>query len=245
MASTNCKSPPIWTEEKSYDIWKSEIDLWLVVTDLQKPKRAPAIVLSLQGRKRDVAREIPLAELNHENGVATLLAKLKDYFAKNCVDSEFEAYDKFHELTRGADQKMLDYLLAIETAYQRIERLEISLPEAVQACKLLHGANLQVNERQMVLAATSTLSTTAMKSSLKRVFFVTLSQTAKTEVKDVKHEPILKTVEINSQDDEHESSEQTAFYGNKAKKFKRAFHRGRGSNSRGKYQRSKFRPKSS
>ena len=74
---------------------------------------------------------------------------------------------------------------------------------------------------------------------------MTLSQTAKTEVKDVKHEPILKTVEINSQDDEHESSEQTAFYGNKAKKFKRAFHRGRGSNSRGKYQRSKFRPKSS
>ena len=82
MASTNCKSPPIWTQEKSCDIWKSEIDLWVVVTDLQKPKRAPAIVLSLQGRKRDVAREIPLAQLNHENGVATLLAKLKDYFVK-------------------------------------------------------------------------------------------------------------------------------------------------------------------
>ena len=46
----------------------------------------------------------------------------------------------------------------------------MSLPDAVQACKLLHGANLQVNERQMVLAATSTLSTTAMKSTLKRVF---------------------------------------------------------------------------
>ena len=73
----NCKTPPIWTDDKSFDNWANEIDLWLVLTDLKKEKRAPSIVLALQGRKRDVAREIPLAELNRVDGVQVLLAKLK------------------------------------------------------------------------------------------------------------------------------------------------------------------------
>ena len=233
-SGNNCKTPPIWTDDKSFDNWASEIDLWLVVTDLKKEKRAPSIVLSLQGRKRDVAREIPLAELNHVDGVQALLAKLKEYFAKSSIDSSFEAYVNFQELTRKSGQPMMEYLLAYESAYQRIEKLEMKLPESVQACKLLYGASLQLTERQMVLAATKDLDVQSMKGTLKRVFCDTLTQTSQ-DARELKQEPVFKVTQVDSDTDNTAGEEQSAFYGGSGpKKFKFAYQRGRrGSSGRG------------
>ena len=72
------KTPPIWSDNRSFESWKAEIEMWLVNTDIQVKKRAPIIVLTLQGRKREVAKQVPIGGLNHEDGVTRLLAKLQE-----------------------------------------------------------------------------------------------------------------------------------------------------------------------
>ena len=69
------KTPPIWSDDRSFESWKAEIEMWLVITDIQVNKRAPTFVLTLQGRKREVAKQLPIGDLNHEDGVTRLLAK--------------------------------------------------------------------------------------------------------------------------------------------------------------------------
>ena len=71
--------------------------MWLVITDLPKAKQAPALALSLTGRKRELAREIPLSELNHDDGVTKLREKL-NCFAKNEVDTMYEIFVIFENL---------------------------------------------------------------------------------------------------------------------------------------------------
>ena len=102
------KSPPIWPDDRSFGSWNTEIEMWLVITDIQVDKRAPTIVLTLQGRKREVARQVPIGDLNHEDGVTRLLAKLAEYFAKDTVDSAYEAYVKFEELKRQPTSSIAD-----------------------------------------------------------------------------------------------------------------------------------------
>ena len=38
------KTPPIWSDDRSFESWKAEIEMWLVITDIQVNKRAPTIV---------------------------------------------------------------------------------------------------------------------------------------------------------------------------------------------------------
>ncbi len=88
------KNPPKF-EESSYDTWKNEVDIWELVTDLEKKKRALAVTLSLSGKARDTALAIKAEDLNKDTGMQTLLVALDKVFLKETVDSAYEAYTNF------------------------------------------------------------------------------------------------------------------------------------------------------
>ncbi len=71
--NTNYRVPPAFDEKKSYESWKNEIEIWTRVTDLDKKKQALTITLSLTGRARDTALEIPMDDLNKDDGMKTLM----------------------------------------------------------------------------------------------------------------------------------------------------------------------------
>ena len=56
------KSPPVWGANVPFDFWLNEVKVWQAVTDLTVKKQGLAVALSLQGRRRDVALEIPIAQ---------------------------------------------------------------------------------------------------------------------------------------------------------------------------------------
>ena len=70
---TNYKSPPILSDEKGYDVWRNEISMWQLVTDLDQKKQALAVTLCFSGRAREAALEIKAEELNTNNGTKILL----------------------------------------------------------------------------------------------------------------------------------------------------------------------------
>ena len=92
MTTTSYKVPPGWPDDKTFDQWENEDKMWRCVTDLDAKQQAVAIALTLSGRKREVASEISLSELNADNGLNKLLAKLKEVFDVHCVDKAFEDY---------------------------------------------------------------------------------------------------------------------------------------------------------
>ena len=102
-------APPSWDDDKSFDVWKSELDLWKMVTDLTEQKQGPAIVLTLTGRKREVAMELSAEELSAEDGLNKVLNVLSKAFAEEKCYALYEVYETFESIQRG-DKDMTSFL---------------------------------------------------------------------------------------------------------------------------------------
>ena len=132
-------------------------------------KIAPAVALILTSRKRDVAMELPITELNATGGLKTLTDKLQSIFDVHGRDKSFNDYCAFESYHRKENQSMSDYVIVFERNYQRISSSDLKLPENILACKILFSARLDVKERQVVLLSTETFDLAKMKSTLLRI----------------------------------------------------------------------------
>ena len=129
--SRSYKTPPEILEH-DYETWRREIEFWQLVADLDKKKQALPIALSLPGKYRDVATSILVGDLNADDGVTILLAKLDKHFQKNAIDSAYEAYRDFDKLPRQPDQSLTDFIQCFEKKYSALRKYSMTLPETVQ-----------------------------------------------------------------------------------------------------------------
>ncbi len=61
-------APPALLKNK-YSTWKKEMQIWELVTSLDKTKRAPIVFLSLEGKAREAILKLDTAVLNSEDGM--------------------------------------------------------------------------------------------------------------------------------------------------------------------------------
>ena len=52
------KNPPVLSETKSYQQWSKQLNIWHMITDVDKKKIALVVILSLSGKARETALEI-------------------------------------------------------------------------------------------------------------------------------------------------------------------------------------------
>ena len=52
------KNPPVLSETKSYQQWSKQLNIWQMITDVDKKKIALVVILSLSGKARKTALEI-------------------------------------------------------------------------------------------------------------------------------------------------------------------------------------------
>ena len=169
MAS-NYKNPPKFETTSTYETWKNEVEIWQLVTELDKKKQALALTLSLSGKAREAALNIKAEDLNKDDGMSTLITKLDTVFLKEKKDSAYEAYKDFDSYRRIDDMNINEYVTEFDQKYQKSVKYEMMLPDAVLAFKVLENAGLTVQERQLALTACSELKYDNMKSALKRIF---------------------------------------------------------------------------
>ena len=80
-----------------------EIDLRAIVTDLDKKRSSHC------GRKREVATEIPIGDLNDDGGLKKLLDKLQ-VFGADETDQIFEAFVNFEQVSRDSTTGIAEYI---------------------------------------------------------------------------------------------------------------------------------------
>ena len=166
----NYKNPPVFLDEKDYDTWKNEIEIWRLMTDLSKKKQALAVTLTLSGKARETAIQVPAASLNADDGMDVLISELDKCFLQEVKDSAYQAYKNFDTFVRSDTQSCNDYIIEFEHKYNRAKKFKMELPDAILAFKLLESANLSEKEKQLALTACHDLTFMNMKSALKRIF---------------------------------------------------------------------------
>ena len=88
-------NPPLLSEAKSYDDWIKLVDIWQKVTDVEKAKQGPVLLLSLEGEAQEAALQIPTDDLLKDDGVLTLIKRLDDLFKKDDVVKKYQVLEHF------------------------------------------------------------------------------------------------------------------------------------------------------
>ena len=92
-----------------------------------------------------------------------LFEKLDMVFKSEKVDETYSTYAKFINFRKESGISMNDYVLEYEHQYHRMTEHDMKLPDAVLAFKLLNGASLSQEERQLALAVGNDLKFVTMK----------------------------------------------------------------------------------
>lgn len=169
MAS-NYKAPPRMDEECTYERWKKEIALWEVFTELKEEKRAPAICLSLTGKAREAALELPVEKLTEKTGVQELILKLDSLFLKDSEQRMYAAYDNFEKFKRTTDMNINDFIIEFEKRNAKLKEHKIILPDPVLAYRLLNSSEIGSDKEQLARATITTLTYHNMKNQLRKIF---------------------------------------------------------------------------
>ena len=74
------KIPPVLSETKGYEQWSKELNIWRMITNVDKKKQALVVTLSLSGKARETALEIDSSELNADDGIDILIKQLDAVF---------------------------------------------------------------------------------------------------------------------------------------------------------------------
>ena len=139
MSSYN--TPPVWPEDRPFEQWLQELEVWRLVTELAASKQAPAVLLSLSGERKEVGLRLTPTELSADDGLNTLIAKLKEAFGHEGADRTFELYLQFEQIIRD-EESMTNFIQKFEAAYNRIEALGRLSDESIELfimhlCKML------------------------------------------------------------------------------------------------------------
>lgn len=224
------KNPPKFDSNSSYETWKRDVKLWTKLTSLEKNKQGIAVYLSLTGQAKDLASEVPEADLEKDGGVDAVIAKLDDLFLADKGLRQFAAFHKLYNMKRAVEENVGTFISDFEHAYFKFKQYEMELPDRVRGYILLSSCNLSQNERKLVLSGIDDVTYDNMKDSLKRIFATELSG-RKQPVDDIKSEQIFHS---NNFEDNEE-----VFYANKSRG---GFGRGRrGSNRGSRYASGSFR----
>ncbi|KAK6187111.1 hypothetical protein SNE40_005204 [Patella caerulea] len=176
-STASYKVPPVLNPTIGYESWKTEIEMWKLVTDLDPKKQALAVSLTLQGQAREKARTINVDRLNTNDGMNILITELDSLFLTDKVDLAYEAYSNFDSYRKPINISMSEFIVEFEQRYSKCVKYQMELPNPVLSFKLLDCSNLGQKERQLALTAANDLKFSTMKSALKRIF----SQTNKTD----------------------------------------------------------------
>ena len=169
MASSK-NAPSFNPEADDYASWKSDVEVWRLLTDIKPEKIGPAVYLALQGKARDIVRTVPLAEIGTEQGFDTVIAKLDAVYKKDEAATAFSAFTDFYEFRRESGQDFASFIVDYEKRYFKVKNSSIGeLPEGVQAFFLLKNANLTLDSEKLV-RATASLDYADMKEKIMKVF---------------------------------------------------------------------------
>ena len=142
---------------------------WELATSVTVKKRAAVVFLTLTGKAREAILEMDVAELDAEDGMSKLYAKLDELFKEDKGQATLNAYEKFEKFKRPAETSIGDYRVEFDRLVQQLKYYDIDLPEPVLAYRALKSANLSEENERLVRATVPDITLKHMMKQLQKV----------------------------------------------------------------------------
>ena len=161
---------PPFKEERDFEQWKHELEIWQMVTDLAKEKQGPVLFLSLSEKTRQACAGITKEELAQDDGVSKVIEKLRELYSVSKEQAMFSAYERFESFRRTENMSITEYINQFEQLNMKLTNYEIILPSVVLAYQVLKIANLPKEKRDLARATIPDLTYQSMKKQIKAIY---------------------------------------------------------------------------
>ena len=136
----------------------------------RKKKLGPAIYLALDGKARDVVRDIDKTKLASDTGADEIIKILENTFLKDENTRAYLAFKSFYNFRRTAGMTIVELITMYEKLYSEMKKFDMKLPEAVAAFMLLNAVNISEENERLARATLSKITYDEMKSKIMRIF---------------------------------------------------------------------------
>lgn len=229
MASSNIKNPPALAKSSTFDSWEKSINLWVLITELPKAKQGAALVLSLEGKDRDTVLELPLTDINSDDGVKKIIDKLGTIYKKDQVDAAYETFEKFINFRRESSMNMNNFISEFESKYNKAKNHGFELSSSSLAFFLLNQAKLSDDHKKLIRATLDKFDYNDMKTKLKKVFSSGQQDSKEEDIK-------IKIEDVNLAEDDEEDVLYGRYYArNESRGYPRSNWRGNSWGYRGNF----------
>ena len=157
MASSKIPTPS-YTTGQNYELFKKEINIWEKITSIEKDKQGLHVLLNLPGKDRDphgikdkLLEVCDIDDLGKDDGLKSLLATMDKYLGKDDLEDAWDRFQCFEDCKKSPSESWFDYITNFDNNYERIKSKGITLPASILAFKLLKGADLNDEERLIIM----------------------------------------------------------------------------------------------
>ena len=157
MASSKIPTPS-YTTGQNYELFKKEINIWEKITSIEKGKQGLHVLLNLPGKDRDphgikdkLLEVCDIDDLGKDDGLKSLLTTMDKYLGKDDLEDAWDRFQCFEDCKKSPSESWFDYITNFDNNYERIKSKGITLPASILAFKLLKGADLNDEERLIIM----------------------------------------------------------------------------------------------
>ena len=210
VKSTN--SVPLLGRAKTYELWKKELGLWKLVTDIKPEKLAITVVLSLpedctfgKNIKSTVLENIKEDVLKKTEGYDKVLDYLDELLGK---DKEVDKFDRFKEFVfckKTEEESIDDFITRFDNKVSRLQSTGQEIDGSIITFMLILNSNLSRMETSLIFSKINFEDTSKTYESAKKQMRQTLGiHVASTEASgnnhgaqvSIKTEPALVTQDM-------------------------------------------------
>ena len=149
------------------DHGKNKLLMWKLVCDVDvKEQRIIVFLQSLNGNKKaeKAVSNLTAEMLYNNNGLNVLLENLDAIFQSEEIEDAYHTYSKFSSSKQQPNMSMNDFIVEFEILNYKMDSHNMKLTHKVLALKLLDGASVSENQRQMCLTLANDLTYNSMKA---------------------------------------------------------------------------------
>ena len=189
-AASSLKTPPVLSDDINYQDWRTDLQVWEMLTELTDKKKGPALYLSLDEKRRECLRELTPARIGGDNGFKLICDKLDGVYLENENLRTFTAFKNLYEFRRPADMSK-EFIIKYEALYHKLDEYHIQLPEGVQAFFVLTAANVDEECERLARVTCPDLTYEAMRETLFKIFCDPSASSDDPQLPAVKTEPVF------------------------------------------------------
>ncbi len=135
-----------------YRRWKRDVDLWMELTKIEKPKQASHIILSgIQNAEiKDVVATIPKSRHTTDNGMMILLQTMDKHFMPNTFARKIEVWGNLIKTEKTDKNTWTEFIRKMRKWRTEMLSLDLNFPEDLSCIAFLYATKLDTSMKVQV-----------------------------------------------------------------------------------------------